>query len=355
MKALIGLGIVILGCVAPEAGAQDGKPLRVFIRAGKKTHGPGEHDHPRFLEEWVPLLKARGAQADGSMEFPTAAQLENTDVLVMFCAEGGTILPDERVRLEAFLKRGGGLQVIHDAVCGNDPQWFKTVVGGAWEHGKSKWLHGHVGIYVQDYEHPITKGMSNFFIDDEIYWDLHLMPEAKVIATAFRTAHEITPQAWVYEKDGYRANVNLLGHRHASFALPHVRAMILRGIAWTGKRDVDTLLSSQELASLRYPAGGPVVPAKAHEQIKVPADFELSLVRAEPDVVKPISLNWDAKGRLWVLQTPQYPNKADTWKKKPYDSLVYFDGGRRRVFYDQLDLPTSFVFHKDGVIVMAAP
>jgi putative membrane-bound dehydrogenase-like protein len=354
MRAMIGLAILVLSCAEPGL-AQDAKPLRVFIRAGKKTHGPGEHDHPRFLQEWVPLLKARGAQADGAMEFPTAEQLEKTDVLVFFCAEGGTILPDERARLDAFLKRGGGLTVIHDAVCGNDPQWFKTVVGGAWEHGKSKYLHGHVGIYLQDYEHPITKGMSNFFVDDEIYWDLHLMPEAKVVGTAFRTAHEITPQIWTYEKDAYRAYVNILGHKHATFSLPHVRALLLRGIAWTARRDVDALVSPEELAALRYPPGGPTVPGAAHEKLTVPADFDLKLVAAEPDIVKPIHVGWDPKGRLWVLQTPQYPAKAETWKRRPSDSLVYFDGGKRRVFYDQLDLPTAFAFHKDGVIVMAAP
>jgi hypothetical protein len=45
-------------------------PLRVFIRSGPKTHGPGAHDYPRFLEEWVSLLNERGAggRADA---FPT--------------------------------------------------------------------------------------------------------------------------------------------------------------------------------------------------------------------------------------------------------------------------------------------
>ena len=37
------------------------EPLRVFIRSGPKSHGPGAHDYPRFLKEWVPLLNARGA------------------------------------------------------------------------------------------------------------------------------------------------------------------------------------------------------------------------------------------------------------------------------------------------------
>jgi putative membrane-bound dehydrogenase-like protein len=346
---------VALSCAA--AGAQDAKaPLRIFIRAGAKTHGPGEHDHPAFLREWSELLRSRGAVVDGALEFPTAAQLEKTDVLVMFAAEAGTIAPDDRANLDSFTKRGGGIVAIHDAVCGKDPQWFKTVIGGAWEHGKSKFLNGTLGIYVQDYPHPITQGVANFMMDDEIYWDLHLMPEAKVIGTAFRTPHEITPQMWVYEKDSYRAFVNIQGHKFASFGLPHYRALLLRGIAWAGKRDVDSLVSKEELASLRYPPGGPIRPDKAHEQITVEKDFDLSLVAAEPDVVKPVSLGWDPKGRLWVLLTPGYPQKAATWGTRPHDSLVTFEkSGKRTVFYEQLDLPTSFVFHKDGVIVMQAP
>ena len=41
------------------------EPLRVFIRAGIKTHGPGQHDHPRFLGEWTKLLTERGAKVEG--------------------------------------------------------------------------------------------------------------------------------------------------------------------------------------------------------------------------------------------------------------------------------------------------
>ena len=127
--------------------SQAAEPLRVFIRSGPKTHGPGQHDHPRFLEEYTKLLNERGAKATGKQGFPTAQELENTDVLVMFLAEGGTVSPEDRANLDKFLKRGGGIVTLHDAVCGTDPQWFKTVVGGAWEHKHSIWYEGEVGVY----------------------------------------------------------------------------------------------------------------------------------------------------------------------------------------------------------------
>src|SRR5438552_18898494 len=63
--------------------SQQNKPLRVFIRASVKTHGPNQHDHPPFLAEWKDLLNQRAATADASIDFPTSEQLDSTDVRVI--------------------------------------------------------------------------------------------------------------------------------------------------------------------------------------------------------------------------------------------------------------------------------
>jgi hypothetical protein len=52
------LTVLLGGLMTVQAQAAD--PLRVFIRAGVKTHGPNQHDHPRFLKEWTQLLNERG-------------------------------------------------------------------------------------------------------------------------------------------------------------------------------------------------------------------------------------------------------------------------------------------------------
>ena len=51
--------ILVTALTSITTAVQD--PLRVFIRSGPKSHGPGAHDYPRFLKEWVPLLNERGA------------------------------------------------------------------------------------------------------------------------------------------------------------------------------------------------------------------------------------------------------------------------------------------------------
>src|ERR1051325_3677711 len=101
MKLKLALALSLFACLFP-AFPQQTKPLRVFIRAGVKTHGPNQHDHPRFLAEWKELLNERGAIADGSMEFPTAEQLDNTDVLVIYAQDGMKITGDQRANFEKF-------------------------------------------------------------------------------------------------------------------------------------------------------------------------------------------------------------------------------------------------------------
>jgi putative membrane-bound dehydrogenase-like protein len=104
----------------------------------------------------------------------------------------------------------------------------------------------------------------------------------------------------------------------------------------------------------------------------------LSLVAAEPLINKPMNIDWDEKGRLWVVETPEYPNglrqsNVDAWKdsganqpghydRKPLDcvSILFDTNGdgvmdKKTVFADEIELATSSVFYKNGVIVCAAP
>ncbi|MBM3837538.1 MAG: hypothetical protein FJ398_06180 [Verrucomicrobia bacterium] len=402
-RLLTGLAWLIALAANPVSTlAQADSPLRVFIRAGVKTHGPGQHDHPRFLADWTKLLAERGCQADGAMSFPAATQLENTDVLIIFADDGMKIVGEERARFENFLRRGGGFVVIHDGVVSGDQhEWAKKVQGGAWRwdgETKTKWFEGEVGEYFVDPTHPITRGASNFDWKDEIYFDLDMAPDVHVLATSFHSVFVIAPQIWTYEKtwDGgtkpYRAFVSLPGHEYASFNTPHYRALLLRGIAWVGgRKNVDAFCKPDEIASLKYPEGGPTAPEKAAAKLKVHPDFSANLVASEPLVEKVISLDWDPQGRLWVAETPEYPNgrtinrndlpinpqrslhpenfQSQKENRPARDRISWLedtdaDGrmDKKHIFADLdhgvpggLELVTSLVLHKDGVIVAQAP
>ena len=55
---------------------------------------------------------------------------------------------------------------------------------------------------------------------------------------------------------------------------------------------------------------GPLPPLQALAKLRHPEDLELDLVLSEPDIHQPLSLKFDDRGRLWVVEYLQYPNPA---------------------------------------------
>jgi type 1 glutamine amidotransferase len=251
--AVVGAAVISAGVMAaqqPQPAAGAAQPLRVFIRAGEKTHGAGGnglHDYPAFLGSWHTVLKDRGAAVDGALHFPTADELARTDVLINFKGDGGTCSQQERALLEAYLKRGGGLVTMHDGMCSDDAKWFATIAGGAKQHGERNSSSGLIKVSFVDKAHEITKGLPDFELDDEAFFLLTKDPSMHVLATApIPSSNEVVPQIWTAEKalaggKPYRSFVYMLGHRYENWANPNVQTMMLRAIAWAGRRPADLL------------------------------------------------------------------------------------------------------------------
>src|SRR5947207_12441264 len=139
--------LTVLAAFIVASSGRAAEPLRVFIRGGKKTHGPGAHEHEQFLRDWTKLLTERGMKVKGGMNFPTAEELAAMDVLLMYAQDGGTVPTERREGLNEFLKRGGGIVVIHTAAVSADPAHWKSIIGGAWANGTTKWLEGPMSLY----------------------------------------------------------------------------------------------------------------------------------------------------------------------------------------------------------------
>src|SRR5262249_58327435 len=74
-------------------------------------------------------------------------------------------------------------------------------------------------------------------------------------------------------------------------------------------------------------AGG-LTPEEALRRMKVPDGFEVRLVVSEPMIRQPVSMTFDDRGRLWVIQYLQYPNPAgltpvqvDQFLRTKYDNI----------------------------------
>jgi len=105
----------------------------------------------------------------------------------------------------------------------------------------------------------------------------------------------------------------------------------------------------------------PLSPRDSMRYTQVPADFELQLFVAEPDIVKPIYMAWDERGRAWVIEALDYPHGLVD-AGQPGKAAVKIcedtngDGKADKftIFADKLNLATSLVFVKGGIIVSEA-
>jgi type 1 glutamine amidotransferase len=261
----------------PAIPGQNINGMRVYIRAGLKTHGPGYHDYPQFLADFSKSLTQQGAVVDGSFHAPTAQELAKTDVILMFKGDAGYMNATERADLEAFVKRGGGIVVLHDSLCGPDTAHMASLVGGAKKHGETNFTNeADVPYTIVDRAHPIMQGMTDFTIKDEAFYSMtwaanpgiHVLATAVMASTpaAVRTGHagEVVPQIWTYEHtvpggQPARAFVWMQGHTYTNMTHPQIFPMLLRGIAWAGKKPVNELVDYKPPAQAPRPA--PATPA----------------------------------------------------------------------------------------------
>src|SRR6266850_7013087 len=106
-------------------------------------------------------------------------------------------------------------------------------------------------------------------------------------------------------------------------------------------------------------------PAQTPEQelagFHLPPGFEIQLFAAEPDILKPMNMAFDEKGRLWVTVTREYPYPVPLDKKGRDEIRILedTDGDGRAdkftTFVDGLNIPIGLYPYRNGVIAWSIP
>src|SRR5262245_2891458 len=58
------------------------------------------------------------------------------------------------------------------------------------------------------------------------------------------------------------------------------------------------------------PPNEPYSPQEAVRKMTVPEGFTVELVASEPDIVNPIAMCFDDRGRIWITESVEYPRKS---------------------------------------------
>lgn len=92
----------------------------------------------------------------------------------------------------------------------------------------------------------------------------------------------------------------------------------------------------------------------------VPEGFEITLFASEPDIDKPMNITFDAKGRMWVTQSFEYP--FPTFDSKPTDKVTILEdtdndgkADKFTVVNDAANIPIGILPTTDGAISFSVP
>jgi len=318
--------------------------------------------------------------------------------------------PKNIAEVDKLIQRGCGLITFHFSTFGPDKhadRMFKWTGGYFdWEtDGKRKWYSAiktiDTQVQIASAGHPLTYGVRPFRMREEFYYNMRFEPNDKGLTPILQVpalkgrADKGNVVAWAKQRaDGGRGFGTTCGHFYDNWKHDHFRKTILNAIAWTAhvavpKGGVDapffdqaritaalavtqsaTGKSSSSQSGSDYPAnakntekaGNPPTAVESLKMIDLPKGFRATLFAAEPDVAQPICLNFDDRGRLWVVECFSYESSGGPWNQPIKDRILIFedtDGDgkfdKRKVFTDQQSNVTSALPGFGGVWVTATP
>jgi putative heme-binding domain-containing protein len=119
--------------------------------------------------------------------------------------------------------------------------------------------------------------------------------------------------------------------------LPLLAVFVLRSLAAEKKDPFAELVRATE----------PLTPEQERAAFHLPPGFEIQLVASEPDLRKPMNMQWDALGRLWITESREYPFPVKDGAPGRDTVRIFSDfgpDGRARkvqIFADGLNIPTG--------------
>ncbi|MAG94672.1 MAG: hypothetical protein CMJ48_13135 [Planctomycetaceae bacterium] len=143
-----------------------------------------------------------------------------------------------RANLSSFAKNGGGVVVLHFA-CGAFEDWpeYRNLAGKVWDRKNTHDPRGPFTVNVVEKDHPITRGLTDFRTDDELYICLAgEKPVELLLAGRSRVTGKDHPLAFVLQYGKGRIFQTVLGHDAKALATPEIATLLQRACVWVGRR-----------------------------------------------------------------------------------------------------------------------
>lgn len=267
---------------------------RILLIAGKRSHGPGDHEFRAGVLLWEQsLMNVPGIAVEVYTNgWPNSDSVfEGADAVVIYADGGGghPAVQKDRINLiDSLVEKGVGVGFAHYAVevlKGDSQEAMWRWIGGAYEHEFSvnpMWAPA----YNELPSHPVTAGVKPFNVIDEWYFNMRWDPDAKGVTHILtdkpsddvRDGPYVYPKGpyqhivdasgrketmmWTYERpDGGRGFGFTGGHKHVNWYDNNQRRVVLNSILWVAKADipeggVESEVSIEQIASNLDPKKG---------------------------------------------------------------------------------------------------
>ncbi len=377
---------LMLCLLATTVSAADAPRLKLLFLGDRGHHQP----EARF-KQIMPILKERGIDLTYTEKMSDLNEKTLSEYAgLMIYANTTEISPEQEKALLGYVESGKGFIPLHCAsYCFlNSPKYIALVGAQFKRHGT-----GTFRTQLSEEDHPLLRGFGGFESWDETYVHDKHNPTDRTVLEYRAEGNGKEPWTWIRTQGKGRVFYTAWGHDQRTFGNPGFHNLLERGIRWAVKDNPDVVPAFQDKPNMttvakdvkpfeyvpadvpfyppqrgasrgneKWQMQKPVSPEESLKHLVTPQGFHVELFVAEPELQgKPICMNWDERGRLWVCETVDYPNEMQP-KGEGRDRIRICedtDGDGRAdkftVFADKLSIPTSLAFCRGGIIVHQAP
>jgi len=239
--------------LVPTAPAQQSVPkgAKVLLLSGGQRNHHGYRRQAQLLQKALEDTKQFQVTVCEDAAVLETPALNKYDVIVATADRRDPEFRLSEAQQRALLKfvhDGKGFFSLHGFCCA-DRTWvpeMRELLGGVLAHfgiPDTKVKVSNFPVKIVDPSHPITKGVSDFEHNDELYYELQTRGELKPLAVAV-FENKDWPVLWTRVYGKGKVCVSVFGHcgiqPNANDPLEHApfQRLILQGIAWTADREL---------------------------------------------------------------------------------------------------------------------
>jgi type 1 glutamine amidotransferase len=224
---------LLVGCASPQPHV--GK-IKVLVLTG--GHGFKAEPFFKMFADNPEITFTAAPKQDKAAEAYDRDDLFTYDVVVLYDSPSN-ITDSQKARFLALFDQGIGVVVLHHAYL-SYPMWgeFERIAGGKYVYLNEQMTNGitsstykgdvDIPVTVVANHHPVTAGLSDFVLHDELYSNMHMVGDATPL---LKNGDQWL--AWYRTEKNSRVVGTILGH--GCYEDPNFRKFLAQSIRWAAK------------------------------------------------------------------------------------------------------------------------